>query len=115
DEPADEVERAVPNERAGKKPGLAQDLEAVADAEDRAAALSELADGTEHRREPRDRPRPQVVAVGEPSGEDDRVDVAELRVAVPGRNAGAAHALHGSERVTVVVRSGERDDSDPGS
>ena len=67
----------------GEQPRLAQDLEAVADAEHEAAVAGEALDLDHDRREPRQRAGAQVVAVGEPAGDDHRVDALEVVVAVP--------------------------------
>ena len=65
-----------------------------------------------HRREAGDRAAAQVVAVGEPAGQHDRVDALEVVVAVPeGDGLGPAEA-HGATGVDVVERTGEGDDPD---
>ena len=58
----------------GQEAGLAEHLEAVADADDRPARLGEARDRTHDRREAGDRTRPQVVPVGETAWEHDRVE-----------------------------------------
>ena len=68
---ADEAQRGVGQQRARQQARLAQDLEAVADAEHRAAVAGELDDRLHDRREARDRAGAQVVAVGEAAGDDD--------------------------------------------
>ena len=112
DVPADEPQRPVPDERAGQQPRLAQDLEPVADAEHRTAALGEGAHLVHDGGEPRDRARAQVVAVGEPARQDDRVDAAQVVLGVPQGDALAAHRVDGPQRVPVVERPRERDDAD---
>jgi hypothetical protein len=72
---ADEPERVVRQERAGQETRLAQHLEAVADAEHGTAVARELDHRLHQRREARDRPHAQVVAVGEAAGHDHGVDV----------------------------------------
>ena len=64
-DPADEPQRPVPDQRAGQQSRFAEDLEAVADAEDRTTPRREALDLLHHRREPGDRAAPQVVAVAE--------------------------------------------------
>ena len=49
DVPADELEIAVPPQHAGEQADLAQDLEAVADPEHRAAVCREAPHGVHHR------------------------------------------------------------------
>jgi hypothetical protein len=55
--PADERERPVPDQRAREQPRLAQDLEAIADPQHRAAVLGERPNRRHHRGEPSDRAR----------------------------------------------------------
>ncbi len=69
---ADEVERRVAPQDAGKQARLAQDLEAVADAEHRPALVGERAHRAHRRREARDRAAAQVVAVREAARQDRR-------------------------------------------
>ena len=75
----------------------------------------ELADRRQHGREARDRPAAEVIAVGEPAGEDDSVDGRQLRLAVPDEFRLGAERLEGERRVSVVVRAGEDDDADAGA
>src|SRR2546430_16817267 len=67
---APKLKRGVADERARQEARLTQDLEAVADAPDPAAAVGELTDQLHDRREARDRAGPQVVAVGEDPRQD---------------------------------------------
>src|SRR5581483_10746520 len=63
--PTNEPQRRIRTEDAREQPGLAEDLEAVADAEDRAAGVGERGDRGHDAREARDRAAAQVVAVRE--------------------------------------------------
>ena len=63
----------VAEQRARQQARLAEDLEAVADPQHQAALVGEGDDRLHRRREAGDRPGPQVVAVGEAAGDDDRV------------------------------------------
>src|ERR671930_1295967 len=114
DDAAHEPEGAVADQRAGKETCLAEDLEAVADPDHRPAALGEGTHLVHHRREPGDRAGPEVVAVREPAGQDHGVDLAEVGLGVPQRNALAAHRFDRSEGIAVVERTGERDDANAG-
>src|SRR5438552_721444 len=80
---APKLERGVADERARQEARLAEDLEAIADAPDQAAAVRELTDQLHDRREARDRAGAQVVAVGEASGQDHAVASFEICVLVP--------------------------------
>jgi hypothetical protein len=101
----------VGQQRAGQQPRLAQDLEAVADTEHRAAVAGERDDLLHDRSEARDRAGPQVVAVGEPAGDDDRVDALQVAVGVPQQHR-VAHARGGELRVDVIAGAGEADDAE---
>ena len=102
----------VANEGAGQQVRFAQDLEAVADAED-GEASSGLANDLGHDGGGRgDRAAAQVVAVGEASGDDDRVNAAQIGVLVPQRHGLGAGDRGGAGGVAVVKRSREGDDSD---
>src|SRR4051812_36696514 len=106
---ADEAQLAIGQQRARQQARLAQDLEAVADAEDQATVAGELDDRLHDRREARDGPDAQVVAVGEPAGDDDGVDALQVAVAVPEQDR-LADALAGQLRVDLVAASREPDD-----
>jgi len=109
---ADEVQARVAHERAREQARLAQDLEAVADAQHRQAPPGRGDDLGHDRRDARDRSRPQVVAVGEAAGHDHGVDPAQVAVGVPQRDGRAAREAHRARGVAVVERAGERDDAD---
>ena len=96
----------------GSRRGLAQDLEPVADAEHRSPAARELAHGVHDRREARDRPDAEVVAVGETAGKDHGVDAAQVAVAVP-EDLGVAEAAAGEQGVDLVARAGEPHYAEP--
>ena len=70
---ADELEVGVAHQDAGKKPGFAQDLEAVADAEHEAAARRMGADRIHHGRAAGNGAAAQIIAVGEAAGQDHEV------------------------------------------
>src|SRR5262249_32676840 len=57
----DELQIAITQQRARQQAGLAQDLEAVANAQNNAAVAGEILDSPHYRRESRDRPRTQVI------------------------------------------------------
>ena len=78
-----ELQAAVAQHRAGQQPGLEQHLEAVADAEHRAAALGERLHRAHDRREARHGAGPQVVAVREAAGQNHDVGALQVGVLVP--------------------------------
>ena len=73
----------VSRQRAGKKMGLTQNLEPVADTEHGHAAMCSVDDGAHHRREASDRTTPQVVPIGEATWKNNRVDVLHVVITVP--------------------------------
>src|SRR5436309_11410202 len=88
--------------------GLAQNLKAVADAQHQPALPGELRHLLHHRGEPGDRAGPEIVAVGEPSGHDHRIDALEVPIPVPEQH-GVADPPGGLEGVHLVTRAGEAD------
>ena len=108
-----EVQVLVAGERAGQQVGLAEDLEAVADAEHRQAAPGRVGDRLHHRGEPGDGAAAQRVAVREAAGQDHGVDAVQVRVAVPEPDDVGAGDARGAGRVPVVQRAREGDHTDP--
>ena len=109
---AEEAEPVVGQQGAGQQTGLAEDLEAVADPEHRAARLGELLDPGHRRSESGDRADPQVVAVGEAAGDDDRIDVAEVVVTVPD-DLRVADPAGGENGIDLVAAAGEPQHPEP--
>ena len=91
------------------RPGLAGDLEAVADGEHRPALFGERLDRAHDRRVRGHRAGAQVIAVGKAAGQDHRVGVAERAVLVPGeaRRARPCTRADDVEGVVVAVASRE--------
>src|SRR5436190_2932833 len=91
-------------------PGVAQDLEAVADAQHEATLAGVPRHGVHDGRELGQRAAAEVVAVREAARQDDAVRAAERAVLVPERHRLVAqHAFGGAQRVAVVVGAGEDD------
>src|ERR1700758_2366472 len=67
-----------------------------------------------HRREPRDRTAPQIVAVGEPARHHYRLDALEVGVGMPEADRLGADETHRPRGVHVVERPGKGDDADTG-
>ena len=80
--PADEPQIAVCHHRPREQPSLGEDLEPIADAEDRRPARGEPFHLLHHRGEAGDGSGAQVVAVGEAPGKDDTVGPREVGLAV---------------------------------
>ncbi len=91
---------------------LAEDLEAVADAQHRPALLGEADDLGHDGAEAGDGPGPDVVAVGEASRQHDRVEAGDVGVAVPDVLGLVAEVLRGADDVLLAVGAGEDDDAE---
>src|SRR5690606_40211029 len=72
----------------------------------------EVTHGGHDRREPGDRPGSQVVAVGEPAGDDDRVDAVEVIPVVEDDLSLCAERADRLDDVHLAVGAGEGDDRD---
>ena len=98
----------------GSRPGLEQDLEAVADAEHRAAVRARTrATAVMIGREARDGAGAQVVAVREAAGQDDDVGALQARLLVPDElGVLAEHVLGRVVRVVIAVGAGKDDDGE---
>ena len=80
---ADVVQAGVAHQRAGQQAGLAQDLEAIADAEHQAAGAGKLLHRLHDRGEARDGAGAQVIAIGEAAGDQDGVAALEVFRGMP--------------------------------
>ena len=98
--------------RAGQQVRLGENLEAVADAEDRHAGLRLLDDGLHHRREAGDGAGAQIVAVGEAAGQHHRVDLLEVLVRCQRATGSAPASADRALGVPVVEGAGKGDDAD---
>ena len=99
---ADEPQPLIGQQGAGQQPGLAEDLEAVADPEHGAAVGREATDNLHRRREAGDRTGAQVVAVGKASGNDHPVEVREVGFLMPDE-ATLTDPLHRIQRIALVA------------
>src|SRR3954469_1312493 len=111
---ADELLLPVETEDAWQEACLAEDLEAVANPEYRPAVSRERGDRLHHRSKASDRTAAEVVAVGEPAGQDHALrPLRQCRLGVPDADGRGAEQLQREEGVPVVVRAGEGDNRDP--
>jgi hypothetical protein len=106
DLPEGEAPVGVHEQRPRQQARLAEHLKAVADPQHETAVARELDHRLHRRREPRDRPRAQVVAVGEAPGHDDRVGTLQIAVAVP-QELRVGDLLRGVQRVDLVAGAGK--------
>lgn len=110
---ADEVEAFVANEGSGEKSALAEDLEAVADAENGATGCGEGFHRLHDRRELGDGSAAEVVAVRETAGNDDGVEAGERGVLMPHEvGGGAGKVIESENAVLVAIRAREADDGE---
>ena len=97
---AEEAEPPVLLQGARQQAGLGQHLESVADPDHRPPVGGEAAHRLHHRREPGDGAGSQVIAVGEPARQDERVIAVERRGrrATPGQRRPPAFGRPGRHR-----------------
>ena len=108
---ATELGAVVEQHGAGEQAGFQQDLEAVADAEDRTPAGGVVAHGGHDRGAGGHGAGTQVIAVAESAGQYDQFDVVQRRVGVPGvASVHAGHVVEDVQRVGVAITAGENDD-----
>ena len=102
---ADEAPAGVAHQHARQQARLAQDLEAVADAEHQAAALGMGADRVHDTRARRDRAAAQVVAVGKAAGQHDEVGpLGQRALVVPDDRRARRRSPAASARATSPSR-----------
>ncbi len=108
-----ELHAAVAEHRTRQQTRFQQHLEPVADAEDGAAAVGEAFHLGHDRREARDGAGSQVIAVGEPAWQDDRVGALQAGLLVPDEHGVLAeHVPGGVIGVVIAVRSREDNDGE---
>ncbi len=96
----------------GKQPRLAEDLKAVADSQHQASTIGKSTHRFHHRRELRNRPGSQVIAVGESAGNDDGIAIFQIMRFVPEKTCRLfGDVLDGPVGIVVAVRPGKDDDS----
>jgi hypothetical protein len=80
---ADEDTDVVTDQGARQQVRLAENLEAITDAEHRHPSVSGLDHLSHHRREPGDRPTAQIITVGKPARQDHCIDAVKVVATVP--------------------------------
>ncbi len=107
-----EPQRGVAQQGARQDAGLGQDLEAVADPQDIAAAGRVVVDRAHDRRMRRHRAAAQVVAEAEAAGDDDQVETGDVGILVPDHlGLGAEGGFQRDGHVALAVDAGEEDDA----
>jgi hypothetical protein len=110
---AAEAQAGVANERPGQQAGLAEHLKAVADTQHRQTAAGGVDHGPHDGRLGGDGAGAQVVAVGEPAGDDDGVHTMQVGIGMPERDRFGTNDFRGTQGVDVIETAGEGDDADP--
>ena len=112
--PADEPQTYVAHQGTRQHSCFAQDLKAVAHAQDITAGARECSDGRHDRRAGSDRTAAQVVAIGEAAGNADHVAGRQLGIVVPNQSDIAeADGTESPDEVAVAVGAGEGHDRSP--
>src|SRR5207249_8895434 len=100
-------------ERSRQHSRLAQNLEAIADAQHHPSTRRKLANRLHHRRKLGNRSRPQIVAIGEAAGYDDGITVFKIVRFVPEkRNRLLGYVLDGPKRIVVAIRPRKYDNAE---
>ena len=106
---ADEVQRAIANQRAGKQARFAQDLESIADPEQELAGRGVLLHRLHDRRKPGDGPATQVIAIGKAAGQDDEIVTGDGSFLVPDIIGGDAKFSECEDTVLIAIGAWEAD------
>src|SRR5512146_591311 len=110
---AHELEARIAEQGARQQPGLAHDLEPVAEADHRAASFGKRDDVLHHGAESGNRPGPQVVAVAEAARQDDHVALLQVVILVPQVHRFLAQCIDdGVIGVVVAVGARKGDDAE---
>src|SRR5882762_4809011 len=109
---ANKTQTSVAHHRPGKQARFAENLEAVADAQNHAAAIGEFLDGFHDRGKARDGAGAQIIAVGKSTGQDDSIAIREIFGLVPDEfDRFVQNVADGVKRVVVAIGPGENDNS----
>ena len=113
DHRAAEAQDGVAQHRPRQHPGFEQNLKPVADPQHRTAHLRERAHRGHHRGAGRHSACAQVVAVGESSRQDDRVQPIEGLLLMPDLlDLLAEHRAQHMDAITIAVAGGKDDDAE---
>jgi hypothetical protein len=100
-----EMQIAIANQRTWQQTGLTQNLKPVTNTQDETPAISKLLDGVHDGREPSKSARAEVVSIGKPTRDDDRVVRTQIGVAVPDEVDRLPY-LFGNDVICVVIAIG---------
>lgn len=104
---AAELERAIADERPGEQTGLAQHLKSVADAQHQTAFGGEPLHCPHHGTKARDRSAAEIIAVTEPTRNNDGISIAQLFFLVPNQTGALAGEPEGVESILIAIGGGE--------
>ena len=103
----------VAHQRAGQQPRLAQNLESVAYAHHQSARVGKLPHALHDRRKARDRPGPQVVAIGKSARDQDCVAAFQVVRLMPQiRHRRAHHRAECVVRILIAVGTGKHQNAE---
>ena len=110
---ADELQLVVADEGAGEEAGFGENLEAIAEAHDKAAGVSEFLHGTDDGGEFRDGTAAEIVSVAEATGEDDGINIRRNGgFLMPEKRGLGAYVLrHGVVCIVIAITSREDDNA----
>src|SRR5690348_8652174 len=109
---ANKSQAGIAHQRAGKQAGLAENLKAVADAEDDTAGICELLDRFHHGREARDSASAEIISIGKTAGKDECVGIGEILRLVPDEfDRLLEYVAESVEGVVIAIRAGKDDHS----
>ena len=109
---ADEAQGTVADQGSGQQAALAENLKAIANPEDELAFHGGALHRTHHRREPGNRPGPQVVTIGESAGNHNGIKALQSFCLVPDVFRLRPHVVADRvETILITIRAGETEDS----
>src|SRR5260370_28498899 len=100
---ADIAQAAIAHHGAGEQAGFAENLEAVANAQDHAAALGEFLDGLHHWRKTRDGASAEIVAIRKSAGQNDGIAIREILGLMPDKFDGLLQDVPDAVKSVMVA------------
>ena len=109
---ADKAQAGIAHQRAGKQSRFAEDLEAIADAQDQAAGTGKSIEGPHDRRKTGDGAGAEIIAIRKAAGQDDRIEAGEIFGLVPDEfDRLPQDAADGVESVVIAIGTGKDDNT----
>ena len=107
DRAADKAQRLIAHQGAGQQAGLRQDLEAVANPQHRLAAFGKIHHRLHNHREAGNRTGAQVVAVGKPARQGDKIKARQVASLMPDKLRFMSHQLKGVVHIIIAIGAGK--------